>query len=144
MPLSIRPLAATFVLCLVMIGPATAADEPQHYNQIHFQVERSRPVDNDRMQAVLSVTAEDDSAAHLADQVNRTMGWALKAAKTKAKIEIRTGGYQTQPVYDKEKIRRWRATQELQLESSDFAELGGLIGQLQERLSGASEGTDHN
>jgi predicted secreted protein len=86
------------------------------------------------MQAVLSITAEDDNAAHLADRINRTMDWALKAAKTKSKIEVRTGGYQTQPVYDKEKIRRWRATQELLLESPDFAELGGLTGQLQERL----------
>jgi predicted secreted protein len=134
MPVFIRLLATTLVLYLDMTQPATAADEPPHYNQIHFQVECSRPVDNDRMQAVLSVTGDGDNAARLADQINRTMDWALKAAKAKSKIEIRTGGYQTLPVYDKEKIRRWRATQELLLEGADFAELGGLIGQLQERL----------
>ena len=90
------------------------------------------------MQAVLSVTAEDDNAARLADQINRTMDWALKTAKARAKIEVRTSGYRTYPVYDKDKIRRWRATQELLLESADFAELGNLIGQLQERLQVAS------
>jgi len=62
------------------------------------------------------------------------MDTALKTAKTRAKVEVRSGSYRTYPVYNKEKIQRWRATQELRLESSDFAELGGLIGQLQEHL----------
>lgn len=121
-------------LALMPLSAAIAADDTPRYNQIHFQVERSRPVDNDRMHAVLSITAEDDNAARLADQINRTMDWALKTAKTRTKIETRSGGYRTHPVYDKDKIRRWRATQELLLEGADFAELDGLIGQLQERL----------
>jgi len=129
---------AAFILIVVTTNQATAADEALRYNQIHFQVERSRPVENDRMQAVLSVTAEDDNAARLADQINRSMDTALKTAKARVKVEVRTGGYRTYPVYNKEKIQRWRATQELLLESSDFAELGNLIGQLQERLQVAS------
>ncbi len=134
MPRFICLIATAFILGLSITGPASAAEETPRYNQIHFQVERNRAVDNDRMHAVLSTTAEDDNAARLADQINRTMDWAHKTAKTKTKIEVRTGGYRTHPVYDKDKIRRWRATQELILEASEFAELGGLIGQLQERL----------
>lgn len=115
------------------LNSATAAEgAATRYNQVHFQVERSRPVDNDRMHAVLYVTAEDPDAARLADEINRTMDWALKAAKTKTNVQARTTGYRTYPV--KEKLKRWHATQELQLESADFAALGGLIGQLQERL----------
>ena len=132
MKLSLRLLIPTILIGLA--ANLTAAADVPRYNQVHFQVERSRPVDNDRMQAVLSVTAEDDSTARLADQVNRTMDWALKAAKTRTKVEARSGGYRTYPVYDKDKIRRWRATHELILEGTDFAELGSLIGQLQERL----------
>ena len=131
------PIAA-FILIAVTANQATAADEVARYNQIHFQVEHSRPVENDRMQAVLSVTAEDDNAARLADQINRSMDTALKTAKARVNVEVRTGSYRTYPVYNKEKIQRWRATQELLLESSDFAELGNLIGQLQERLQVAS------
>ena len=134
MPRFICLITTVFILGLSITAPASAAEETPRYNQIHFQVERTRAVDNDRMHAVLSTTAEDDNAARLADQINRTMDWALKTAKTKTKIEVRTGGYRTHPIYDKDKIRRWRATQELILEGSDFAELGGLIGQLQERL----------
>lgn len=129
----IRLLMVSFVFTLFS-GPAAAADEVPRYNQIHLQVERSRPVDNDRMQAVLAVTAEDDSAARLADQINRTMDWAVKTAKLRTRVEVRSGGYRTYPVYNKEKIQRWRAAQELLLEGPDFAELGSLIGQLQERL----------
>ena len=134
MPLFTRVLTTTFILSLATVDPTMAADAPTHYNQIHFQVERSRPIDNDRMQAVLSVTAEDDNAARLAERVNRDMGWAIKTAKAKAKIETRSSGYRTDPIYDKEKIRRWRATQALNLEGTDFSELGNLIGLLQERL----------
>ena len=134
MKLFARLLITAFILSLAATNQATAADEASRYNQIHFQVERSRPVENDRMQAVLSLTAEDDNAARLADQINRGMDAALKTAKTRVKVEVRTGSYRTYPVYNKEKIQRWRATQELLLEGSDFAELGSLIGQLQERL----------
>lgn len=134
MKLFARLLITAFILSLAAAHPATAADEALRYNQIRFQVERSRPVENDRMQAVLSLTAEDDNAARLADQINRSMDAALKTAKARVKVEVRTGSYRTYPVYNKEKIQRWRATQELLLEGSDFAELGSLIGQLQERL----------
>lgn len=133
MPRFVRLIVTAIVAVFTVAGPATAADDAPRYNQIHFQVERSRPVDNDRMHATLSLTAEDDNAARLADQVNRIMDGALKTAKARPKIEVRTGSYRTWPVYDKNKIRRWRATQELLLEGSDFAELGNLIGQLQER-----------
>lgn len=126
------------VFTLAVAGQALAADAAPRYNQIHFQVERSRAVDNDRMQTVLSVTAEDASAARLADQINRTMDWAVKTAKTKPGIEVRSGNYRTYPVYSKDKIQRWRAAQELILEGTDFAGLSTLIGQLQERLQVAS------
>ena len=134
MPALVRLLLHVFMLGLAVSNLAFAADETPRYNQIHFQVERGRPVENDRMQATLSVTAEDENAAHLADQINRTTAWALQTAKSQGKVEVRTSSYRTYPVYDKNKIRRWRGTQELVMEGSDFAALGNLIGQLQQRL----------
>ena len=130
----VRLLVTVPILGLAVADHTLVAEEAPRYNQIHFQVERSRPVENDRMQAVLSVTVEDENAAQLADQINRTTAWALQAAKAQRKVEVRTASYQTYPVYDKNKIRRWRGTQELVLEGSDFAALSNLIGQLQERL----------
>lgn len=134
MPSFVRLLLTVPILSLAVIDHTSAAEEALRYNQIHFQVERSRPVENDRMQAVLSVTAEDENAARLADQINRTTAWALQTAKAQRKVEVRTANYQTYPVYDKNKIRRWRGTQQLVLEGSDFTALSNLVGQLQERL----------
>lgn len=138
MPSFARLLFILPVFALAVAGQALAADAAPRYNQIHFQVERSRAVDNDRMQAVLSVTAEDADAARLADQINRTMDWAVKTAKTRRGIEVHSGNYRTYPVYSKDKIQRWRAAQELILEGMDFATLSSLTGQLQERLQVAS------
>ena len=123
-----------FILFVAHAGLASATEQTTRYNQIHYQVERSRPIDNDRMQAVLGLTAENDSATRLADQINRTMGSAVKTAKAQPGIEVRSGSYRTYPVFEKHKIRRWRATQELMLEGADFAALGQLVGQLQENL----------
>lgn len=122
------------LVCMLGSQVTWAAEQAPRYNEIHFQTERSRPVDNDRMQATLNASAEDGNATRLADQINRTMDWALKSAKTYPKVQSRTASYQTHPVYDKAKIQRWRATQELALEGADFAQLGELIGKLQERL----------
>lgn len=133
MPTVYRSLFVSFGLFIVS-SSAWAVDEVLRYNQIQFQVERSRPVDNDRMQATLNVTAEDGNATRLADQINRNMDWALKTVKTYPKVQSRTASYQTYPVYDKDRVQRWRATQELLLEGVDFAQLGELIGKLQERL----------
>ncbi|MHB8534115.1 MAG: SIMPL domain-containing protein [Sulfuricaulis sp.] len=134
MPLINRLLVFSFALGLATAGSAAADNNLPRYRQIHFQVESRRAVDNDRMQATLAVTAEDDKAARLADRINRTMDWALKMAKARSNIEVRSGGYLTQPVYDKDRIQRWRGTQELILQGADFTGLGELIGQLQERL----------
>ncbi|MHB8623154.1 MAG: SIMPL domain-containing protein [Sulfuricaulis sp.] len=134
MPWFVRLLVTTYSLVLAVAAPAEAADTAPRYNQIHFQVERSRLVDNDQMQAVLGITAEGEDPARLANQINHTMNWALKSAKARDGIEVSSGGYQSYPVYDQNKIRRWRSSQELLLQGSDFATLSGLIGQLQERL----------
>ncbi len=134
MKLSSGLLFSALSAYLLYFTPADAAEEAPRYNQINFQVERARPIDNDRMQAVLSLTAEDDSAAQLAERINRAMGMALTSAKAHAKLDVRSGNYQTYPVYNKDKIRRWRATQELILEGTDFADLSQLLGQLQENL----------
>lgn len=129
----IRPAHLLIAALIVVCPPAQAADAPR-YNQVRFEVERSQPIENDRMQAVLSITVEDESPTRLADEINRTMEWALKTAKAQPELTIQTGSYRTYPVYEKNKIVRWRAVQELALEGRDFARLGTLIGQLQARL----------
>ncbi len=114
--------------------PAVASDKDIVEDQVSFQVDVERDVENDRAVATLGVTAEDRDPARLAQQINDSMSWALEQMKGQTAIKSRSGTYQTYPVYDDRKIVRWRASQELRLESGDIDRLTRLIGTLQERL----------
>ena len=120
-------------LLLICTAPLTAAEAP-HYNQIHLQAQSSMQVDNDHMEALLSVFGEGTDTAKLAEQINSTMTWALKTAKQYPKVRVNSGQYQTYPVFGKDTLKRWRATQEVRLESADTGALVQLLGALQERL----------
>ncbi len=136
LPPASRPLAALLAAALgsPLAAPARAHEEAAPLHRVSFQVERSREVANDWMQAVVGVTEEDADAAALADRVNRTMQWALEAARGKPGVGVESGGYHTFPVQEKGRLRRWRASQELVLEGADPKALGELLGRLQERL----------
>jgi predicted secreted protein len=114
------------------IARAEATDAAR--NRASFQVERSRDVVNDRLQAVVGVTDEDKDPAALADRVNGTMAWALAKAKATPGVTVRSGGYRTIPIDREGRLRHWRATQELVLEGSDVRAVTGLVGELQSRL----------
>ena len=103
-------------------------------NRVRFEVERSREVGNDRITAIVGVTDEDSDAARLADRVNQTMQWALEKTRAVEAVETRSGSYQTHPVHEDGKIRRWRASQDLVVTSADVEALTSLVGELQSRL----------
>ncbi|HWS03975.1 MAG TPA: SIMPL domain-containing protein, partial [Gammaproteobacteria bacterium] len=65
---------------------------------------------------------------------NKTMAWALDQSKGQKGIDVRSGGYSTQPVYNKNALSGWRASQQLILEGGDFTRIGKLIGVLQQQL----------
>jgi len=110
------------------------AESDSKYNQIRFEASSTEQVQNDRMQAVLSVFGEDPDASLLANRINQTMDWALTIAADFENVQTKTGGYQTYPVHQKNIFRGWRGTQQLVLVAGDFDELGRLIGKLQERM----------
>ena len=100
-------------------------------NRATFQVEAVREVANDWATARMTVQAEGKQAAAVAAEVNASMKAALERAERAAGIEVRTGGYSTQPVYDDGRVVRWRASQTLLLESGDSDALSTLVGLLQ-------------
>jgi len=91
-------------------------------------------VPNDLLSATLAAEAEGAEPAQLADGVNRTMQRALATAHAYKSVKAQSGGYQTFPVYDKNRVVRWRVRQELRLESADFSAATELIGKLQASL----------
>jgi predicted secreted protein len=89
-------------------------------------------VQNDRMQATVRVEADNASAAQAANEVNARMGKALARAKSVAAVEAKSAGYSTWQTWEKGKPSKWKVVQSLQLTSSDFAALAGLVSKLQE------------
>lgn len=121
------------LLALLLIGAqaAWADSNDTARNRVSFQVEAMREVANDWATARLSVVAEGKEAAAVASSVNRQMADALAVAKRAKDVEVQSGAYTTQPVYDDGRVVRWRAQQELRVESADVDRLAKLIGTLQ-------------
>lgn len=121
-------------LLALLVACAQADDSPDPMHRVSFQVERSREVTNDWMQAVVGITDEDADSSRLADRINATMTKALATAKRADGVKVKSGGYSTHPVHEKGKLRRWRASQDLILESSDVEAVTKLVGTLQNEL----------
>lgn len=117
-----------------------ACASAQHHEPVtdvvNLQAEASREVENDQLVAVLAAEAQGASPAELADTVNRKMADALKAAREVPGVKLRAGNYQTFPRPGKDgRIEGWQASEELRLESADFAAAAKLIGRLQQSLN---------
>ena len=89
-------------------------------------------VQNDRMQATVRVEADNANAAQAASDVNARMAKALARAKALPAVEAKSAGYSTWQTWEKGKPSKWKVVQSLQLTSSDFAALAGLVSKLQE------------
>jgi predicted secreted protein len=128
--------ALSLAIALALAGAATAQPyAPDPKNRVSFAVERTREVANDWITAVVGTSDEDSDAARLADRVNKKMNEALDVAKKAKGVTVKSGGYSTQPVYDKDsRIARWSASQDLYLESSDVDAVSALVGKLQDKL----------
>ncbi len=116
------------------LAGVAAADEASETRRVSFRVESDREVANDWLRASLAVTDEDADPAVLANRVNELMDWALGVARAEKRVKVQSGGYNTHPVYDKNRIRRWRASQQIWFESADFDAATRLVGELQSRL----------
>jgi predicted secreted protein len=136
MPANLR-LATSALLLAGLVGPAgagPAAADDEETNRVSFHVERSREVANDWLQATVGVTAENPDPAKLADEINKTMAWALQTAGGNERVHVESGGYRTYPIDEKGRVRRWRGSQDLRIESADFDAATTLLGALQARL----------
>jgi predicted secreted protein len=135
MALGLRLTVAAALLSCSTPRVAVAEDEasePRH--RVSFRVESAREVANDWIQAVVGISAEDVDPAALAETVNRAMAWGLDQARAEKRVQAKSGGYNTHPVYEDGKLRRWRASQDLVLEGGDTDAMTALVGTLQSRL----------
>ena len=129
-------LAAAALTALAWTGPVLGHDSTPDTTQVSLQAQAESEVDNDTMRAVLYTEAEDASAAKAADTPNKTLGEAVRTAKAQAGVKVRSGSYQTFPLYDKQnRISRWRVRAEISLESPDFKGMAALLAKLQTTMN---------
>jgi predicted secreted protein len=133
-PLLIR-LLSVLAICAPLEGFAQDAADNQ-FNVVSLQAEATREIPNDRLSTSLAAEAEGREPAALSGLINRRMTDALSIAKSYPAVELKSGSYQIIPVYGRDrKIEGWRARQDLQIQSGDFAAASELIGKLQGLLS---------
>jgi predicted secreted protein len=124
-------------LCALALGwlvSAAASAEPLlpvPKDQVSFRVEAKREVPNDWIAATLGVEEESGDAAGLAARINQRMAAALALAKADQRLLVSSGAYQTYPVYDRTRIVRWRASQDLVIETAEVDALTQMAGSLQ-------------
>ena len=126
------------LLAMLFTARVVAHDTPPAYDRINFQVNASQEVENDTLIAIMYYERSGQQPPTLADDVNRTITWALDQAKKSDAVKVQTLNYRQEPLYKNQKITGWKVRQSIRLESTDSAALSTLIGDLQSRLSVAS------
>lgn len=135
-PMNVAKLASSLAILALWSVGALAASEPAVVlppaPSVAVTGAATGSVQNDRMQAMVRVEADNASAAQAANDVNTRMAKALARAKGVAAVEAKSAGYSTWQTWEKGKPSKWKVVQSLQLTSSDFAALAALVSRLQD------------
>nr|CAA6818216.1 MAG: Unknown protein [uncultured Thiotrichaceae bacterium] len=133
--MKLQTLARTGLLSgLLLISGHSFAAEESSYDRISFAVSAEKEVENDVLTATLFASQTGQNTNELADTVNKDISWAMDIAQQENKIENRTLGYTTNPVYKNGRVDGWQVRQNIELKSKDSKVLSGMLGQLQQKL----------
>jgi len=109
----------------------TLIQVPSPQPVITITASASSEVANDRMLAMLRAETDNADAGRAASEVNARMARALSQAKSVSGVDARTTGYSSYQISEPNRPLRWRVSQSLALESSDFVALSALVSKLQ-------------
>ncbi|MEM7027423.1 MAG: SIMPL domain-containing protein [Pseudomonadota bacterium] len=123
-----------FILCVSISNIATAHESETLFNRVNLQAQANMEIPNDEIQVILAVEKEGNDAASIANEINKTMEWALAKKHKGEDVNLRTLSYNTYPVYKKQTIIAWRASQQLEIKGTSVAAITELAGELQVRL----------
>ncbi len=130
--------ATGFLASMVIMAHAAAHEAAPTYDRINFGVSASKEVANDTLVAIMYLERSGQQPSAMADDVNRTVAWAVELAKKNRAVKVQTLEYRQEPQYRNQAVVGWKIRQSIRLESTDHKALSMLIGELQERLSVAS------
>jgi len=121
-------------VCALSAGHALAAE--QQYNQVSLRAEVQQAVSHDTLTVRMFVEDQGKDAGELAKRITQRLNTSLEKARQVKGVQVSSGPRSSEPVYDEkgEKIIGWRERGEIVLESTDFATLSTLTGQLMDQL----------
>ena len=126
-------LVAAIALAAIPASPAVAqAPQVPSPPSVNVTASSTATVANDRLQAWLRTEAENVSPAAAAAQVNTASAKALADAKAFPGVKVATMGYSTQQISEKGKPTRWRVSQTITIDASDFTAAATLLSKLQD------------
>lgn len=131
--------AVAFAIIFSLLG-YNSVYAKENYNRVSLRAEASMEVAHDLMQVVLYVQEQDTDAARLAEKITGKINNAIQIGKQSENVKISLGNRHSQPVLQEktQKIIAWREKAELRLQSTDFAQLSQLTGQLLQDLNMSS------
>jgi len=123
---------ALCVLAASTLAPAVRAqDRPAPVEVLELSANAASDVAADVAVVTLSVIREGSDVAALSQDVDKTLSRALQDSKDTPGVLAASGGYSTQPRFDKSSQQSgWTVHGDMILKSHDFAGLGKLIGRL--------------
>jgi predicted secreted protein len=127
---------AILLALLGSLASLPAKAEQVRYNQVSLHAEVSAEVAHDRMRVTLYSEARDSDPARLAADITGSINASLAQARKARGVLASLGSRNSYPVYDEDgqRLTGWRERAELRLESSDFAALAALTGELLQDL----------
>ena len=126
---------AFLVLCIFSVATVSAHENENHYDRVHLTANASAKIQNDTMVAVVYTVEEGSDAAKLSSIVNKRIRNGLQLVKKYPSIKSQTNAYTSNPVYSNNKIKGWRVSQSLRLESKNMALMSDILGRLQSTLA---------
>jgi len=109
--------------------PAPAPLPPQPVVTVTASASSQLP--NDRMNAFLRVEVDNPDPVAAGSEVNTRMAKALARAKAARGVESATTAYSSYQLSERNQPIRWRVSQTLALEASDFTALSALLTKIQ-------------
>lgn len=126
--------ALTIAMTIMLSISLSTYAEDLNYNLYQLSASAEDEIDNDIMKVTLLASHQASVASEANKVVNKQMTPALEILKKTTGVKYETGNYQTQPIYQNQQIAGWKASQEIELKSSDFNQLSTLVGKLQKDL----------
>ena len=102
-------LFAALVAAAIATTSAAAHDAAPTYDRINFRVSATKEVDNDTLVVVMYHERNGQHPTSMADDVNRTIAWAVEVARQSSGIKVQTLQYRQEPVYRNKKGERRKA-----------------------------------